>query len=64
MNKGKLRESGLLKLIVPKEYGGIGESWQTTLKILNEPRQSRFTHETNTSMVIRSVRYDIYCILQ
>lgn len=32
----KLRESGLLKLIIPQEYGGLGETWTTTLKIVRE----------------------------
>jgi alkylation response protein AidB-like acyl-CoA dehydrogenase len=31
-----IRESNLLKLIIPKEYGGIGESWITTFKITRE----------------------------
>lgn len=31
-----LRQSGLLKLIIPKHYGGLGESWITTLKIVRE----------------------------
>lgn len=31
-----IRKSGLLKLIVPQEYGGIGETWITTLKISRE----------------------------
>jgi alkylation response protein AidB-like acyl-CoA dehydrogenase len=34
--RNKLRESGLLKLIIPKEYGGLGETWITTLKIVRE----------------------------
>ena len=34
--RDKLRESGLLKLIVPKEYGGIGETWVNTLKIVRD----------------------------
>lgn len=34
--RDKLRKSGLLKLIVPEEYGGIGETWPTTLKIVRE----------------------------
>lgn len=34
--RDKLRESGLLKLIIPKEYGGIGETWVTTLRIVRD----------------------------
>ena len=34
--RDKLRESGLLKLIIPQEYGGIGETWVTTLKIVRD----------------------------
>lgn len=34
--RDRIRQSGLLKLIVPKEYGGIGETWITTLKISRE----------------------------
>lgn len=34
--RDRLRQSGLLKLIVPKEYGGLGETWITTLKINRE----------------------------
>lgn len=34
--RDRLRESGLLNLIVPKEYGGIGENWITALKIVRE----------------------------
>lgn len=34
--RDRLRASGLLKLIVPKEYGGIGENWITALKISRE----------------------------
>lgn len=32
----KLRESGLLNLIIPKEYGGIGETWPNVLKVIRE----------------------------
>lgn len=32
----RLRESGLLPLVVPKEYGGIGASWVEALKIVQE----------------------------
>lgn len=31
--RDRIRESGLLKLIIPQEYGGLGESWVTALKI-------------------------------
>jgi len=31
--RDRLRESGLLKLIIPQEYGGLGEGWDTVLKI-------------------------------
>jgi len=34
--RDRIRASGLLKLIVPKEYGGLGETWITTLKISRE----------------------------
>jgi len=34
--RDRLRESGLLKLIVPQEYGGLGETWTTTLKIVRD----------------------------
>jgi len=34
--RDRIRASGLLKLIIPKEYGGIGETWITTLKISRE----------------------------
>ncbi len=32
----QLRESGLLSLVVPKEYGGIGATWVEALKIVQE----------------------------
>ncbi len=32
----RLRESGLLPLVVPKKYGGIGASWAEALKIVQE----------------------------
>lgn len=34
--RDKIRESGLLKLMIPQEYGGLGEAWTTTLKIVRE----------------------------
>ena len=34
--RDRLRQSGLLKLIVPKQYGGLGETWITILKISRE----------------------------
>ncbi|MBD2535874.1 acyl-CoA dehydrogenase family protein [Nostoc flagelliforme FACHB-838] len=32
----RLRETGLLPLVVPKEYGGIGATWAEALKIVQE----------------------------
>lgn len=34
--RDQLRQSGLLKLIIPQAYGGIGESWVNTLQIVRE----------------------------
>jgi alkylation response protein AidB-like acyl-CoA dehydrogenase len=34
--RDRLRQSNLLKLIIPKEYGGVGETWITTLHITRE----------------------------
>lgn len=34
--RDRLRESNLLKLIVPKEYGGLGQTWIVVLKITRE----------------------------
>ncbi|MTJ52688.1 monooxygenase [Anabaena sp. UHCC 0253] len=34
--RDRLRQSNLLKLIIPKEYGGIGANWITTFKIIRE----------------------------
>lgn len=34
--RDRLRQSGLLNLIVPREYGGIGETWSNTLKIVRD----------------------------
>lgn len=34
--RDRIRQSNLLKLIVPKEYGGLGETWITTFKITRE----------------------------
>lgn len=34
--RDRIRHTGLLKLVIPKEYGGIGESWITTFKISRE----------------------------
>ncbi|HEY9658549.1 MAG TPA: acyl-CoA dehydrogenase family protein [Allocoleopsis sp.] len=31
--RDRIRESGLLKLIIPQEYGGLGESWITAMQI-------------------------------
>ena len=32
----RLKESGLLSLVVPKEYGGLGATWAEGLKIVQE----------------------------
>lgn len=32
----RLRESGLLKLLISKEYGGFGQTWLTALEIVRE----------------------------
>lgn len=34
--RDRIRESGLLKLIIPTTYGGIGENWITAFKISRE----------------------------
>ena len=34
--RDRIRSSGLLSLIIPKEYGGIGETWITALQISRE----------------------------
>ena len=34
--RDRLRQSNLLKLIIPKEYGGIGANWITIFKIIRE----------------------------
>lgn len=34
--RDRLRESGLLNLIVPKQYGGIGETWIAAMKVVRE----------------------------
>jgi alkylation response protein AidB-like acyl-CoA dehydrogenase len=34
--RAKLRQSGLLNLMIPKEHGGIGATWTDTLKIVRE----------------------------
>jgi alkylation response protein AidB-like acyl-CoA dehydrogenase len=31
-----LRKSGLLKLLIPKEYGGFGQTWVVALKVIRE----------------------------
>ncbi len=36
----RLRESGLLPLVVPKEYGGIGGTWVEALKVVQELSQA------------------------
>lgn len=34
--RASLRRSGLLKLIIPQEYGGLGATWITALEIIRE----------------------------
>lgn len=34
--RDRLRQSGLLKLVIPRKYGGLGESWITALKVVRE----------------------------
>ncbi|AFZ24822.1 acyl-CoA dehydrogenase [Cylindrospermum stagnale PCC 7417] len=34
--RDRLRRSGLLKLIIPQEYGGLGATWITALEIVRE----------------------------
>jgi len=34
--RDRLRQSGLLKLIIPTQYGGLGQSWVTTLELVRE----------------------------
>ena len=34
--RDRLRESNLLKLIIPREYGGLGQNWIVTLKVIRE----------------------------
>lgn len=34
--KNLIRESGLLKLLIPTAYGGSGESWETVLQVVRE----------------------------
>ena len=34
--RDRLRQSGLLKLVIPERYGRLGETWITTLKIVRE----------------------------
>ncbi|MBR8836467.1 MAG: acyl-CoA dehydrogenase family protein [Stigonema ocellatum SAG 48.90 = DSM 106950] len=36
----RLRENGLLPLVVPQEYGGIGATWSEALKIVQELSQA------------------------
>jgi alkylation response protein AidB-like acyl-CoA dehydrogenase len=31
-----IRQSGLLSLIIPQQYGGLGQDWQTTLEVVRE----------------------------
>lgn len=39
VQRDKIRESGLLKLLIPKEYGGEGQPWSTVL--LNRQRMGK-----------------------
>lgn len=34
--RDRLRQSNLLKLIIPKKYGGLGQTWIVTLKVTRE----------------------------
>ncbi|MFM6899836.1 MAG: acyl-CoA dehydrogenase family protein, partial [Microcystis panniformis] len=34
--RDRLRQSGLLTLIIPREYGGSGESWITLFRVIRE----------------------------
>ncbi|GAB4232731.1 MAG: acyl-CoA dehydrogenase family protein [Elainellaceae cyanobacterium] len=34
--RDRLRQSGLLKLVIPKQYGGLGASWVATLQLMRE----------------------------
>jgi alkylation response protein AidB-like acyl-CoA dehydrogenase len=34
--RDRIRDSNLLSLIIPKEYGGLGETWITTFKVTRE----------------------------
>jgi alkylation response protein AidB-like acyl-CoA dehydrogenase len=34
--RDRLRASGLLNLIIPQEYGGLGQTWQTALQVTRE----------------------------
>jgi alkylation response protein AidB-like acyl-CoA dehydrogenase len=34
--RDRLRQSGLLQLMIPREYGGLGETWITTFKVVRE----------------------------
>lgn len=36
----QLRESGLLKLVLPQEYGGFGETWPNAFKVVREIAKS------------------------
>ena len=36
VQKDLIRESGLLKLLIPTEYGGYGETWETVLHVVRE----------------------------
>lgn len=36
IQRDKIRESGLLKLLIPKEYGGEGQPWSLVLEVVRE----------------------------
>jgi alkylation response protein AidB-like acyl-CoA dehydrogenase len=57
----KLRESGLLALVIPKQYGGIGATWSDALKIVQELSKSNGSIKQNNKMLSRTLHQkDIY----
>ncbi|UOA08146.1 acyl-CoA dehydrogenase family protein [Methylobacter sp. S3L5C] len=36
LEKDQIRESGLLSLIIPKEYGGLGANWSEAMLVIRE----------------------------
>lgn len=36
LQRDQIRESGLLSLTIPKQYGGLGANWQLTMQIIRE----------------------------